>query len=424
VTSSKKLILVFLAAGILIVSGWFFFSEKITVEKQESGAAPSGIWISQAEIMNLPASGAAWDRVRSAADSNWGSACLYDNNCTHDVNTLAGALVAARTGDSAMRNKTIAGLQAAMGSSLSRALELSRGLQTYIIAADIIGYRTPEFESWVRQMINANIQGHSGTGLLGTAENAPNNWGGHARASLAAAAVYLNDATFTIKVVNAHKAFIGLSAPNTMVYQSTNWHADPNNKAGVNRKGATIQGKSVSGVLPEDWRRTAEYQWLPAVSGYMWEGMQGYVVAAVILHRAGLVPFNAGDNAVVRAMDMLYGRGEAALNNPVFFNPASSDDTWIPWVVNAYAGTTYPTQTANAGKNMGWTDWTHVSPVSTQPPITSSDLNSDGKVDVIDLGILLSSWGQTTKPKADINQDAKVDVVDLGILLGKWGTSG
>ena len=71
---------------------------------------------------------------------------------------------------------------------------------------------------------------------------------------------------------------------------------------------------------------------------------------------------------------------------------------------------------------MGWTDWTHASPVSTQPPTKTSDLNSDGKVDVIDLGILLSSWGQTTKPKADINQDAKVDVVDLGILLGKWGT--
>ena len=422
--TSKKIIIAVIAVGVLAVSGWVYFGKKIAVERQESGAVASGIWVSQAEIMNLPTSGAAWDRVQNAANSSWGSACLYDNNCMHDVNTLAGALVAARTGDAAMRNKTIAGLQAAMGSSLSRALELSRGLQTYIIAADIIGHRTPEFEAWVREMITIGIQGHSGTGVLGTAENSPNNWGGHARASLAAAAVYLNDATFTTKVVNAHKAFIGLSAPNTMVYQSTNWHADPNNKAGVNRKGSTIQGKNVSGVLPEDWRRAAEYQWPPAVSGYMWEGIQGYVVAAVILHRAGLVSFNAGDNAVVRAMDMLYGKGEAASNSPVFLNPASGDDTWIPWVVNAYAGTTYPTQAASAGKNMGWTDWTHASPVSTQPPTKTSDLNTDGKVDVVDLGILLSAWGQTSKPKADINQDAKVDVVDLGILLGKWGTSG
>ncbi len=52
---------------------------------------------------------------------------------------------------------------------------------------------------------------------------------------------------------------------------------------------------------------------------------------------------------------------------------------------------------------------------------SSADLNADGRVDVIDLGILLSAWGQTTKPKADINQDGRVDVVDLGILLSKWG---
>ena len=56
------------------------------------------------------------------------------------------------------------------------------------------------------------------------------------------------------------------------------------------------------------------------------------------------------------------------------------------------------------------------------PPTTNTaDLNGDGKVDVIDLGILLSAWGQTTKPKSDINQDGRVDVVDLGILLSKWG---
>ena len=52
----------------------------------------------------------------------------------------------------------------------------------------------------------------------------------------------------------------------------------------------------------------------------------------------------------------------------------------------------------------------------------SADLNADGRVDVIDLGILLSNWNSTAKPKADINQDGRVDVVDLGILLAKWGS--
>jgi hypothetical protein len=325
---------------------------------QPTAGVTAGVWLSQAEIMRLPTSGAAWDKMKNAANSNWGSACLYDNNCMHDVNTLAGALVAARTGDAAMRAKAISGLRSAMGSSLSRALELSRGLQTYIIAADILGYHDPAFEAWVRNMITTNVQGHSGVGVLGTATNSPNNWGGHARASLAAAAVYLNDASYMQQVVVAYKAFIGISPSSKMVYTDTTWHADPSNKAGVNRIGATISGKNVSGALPEDWRRAdLNYNWLPTATGYMWEGMQGYVVTAVILARAGQVPFNAGDDAVVRSMDILYGTGEAAHNSPVFKNPATGDDTWIPWVVNKYAGTDYPTQPANPGKNMGWTDW-------------------------------------------------------------------
>lgn len=320
-----------------------------------------GIWISQEELNSKPTSGAAWDRLVSAANGSWGSPCLHDNNCTHDVNTLAGALVAARTGDNAMRSKTISALVATQNStSFSRVLEMSRGFQTYIIAADVIGYRTPQFESWVRNLVEKSLSGHSGGGnLRETAMFSANNWGGHARASLAAAAVYLNDSNYLNTVATAHKAFIGVSAPgNQMTYTSTNWHAD-SNKAGINRKGATRGSINISGVLPEDWRRAEEYKWPPSVSGYMWEGMQGHIVATIILHRAGLVPLASGDNALMRAMDILYHKGEAA-SNPSWTNPASGDDTWIPWVANFYFNEArYPTATASPGKNMGWTDWTH-----------------------------------------------------------------
>lgn len=321
----------------------------------------SGIWLSREEIMALPMNGAAWERVKAAANSNWGSACLYDNNCMHDVNTLAGALVAVRTNDAALKAKVIAGLQSAMNSNLSRTLELSRGFQTYVIAADIIAYRDPAFMSWVRSSVTQEVTGHTGgVGILGTAKKSANNWGGHARASLAAAAIYLNDPTWKQDVVTAHKAFIGMPVQSELGYTDTNWHADPNNKAGINRKGTVIQGRNVSGVHPEDWRRATNYKWPPDITGYMWEGMQGFVVTAVILERAKLLPITSGDNAVIRSMDILYGRGETATNSPLFTNPAAADDTWIPWVVNRYLGTNYPTQPAtNPGKNMGWTDWTH-----------------------------------------------------------------
>ena len=48
-----------------------------------------------------------------------------------------------------------------------------------------------------------------------------------------------------------------------------------------------------------------------------------------------------------------------------------------------------------------------------------ADLNGDGSVDGIDLGVMLGNWGPGGE--TDLNQDGSVDGVDLGILLGGWG---
>lgn len=49
------------------------------------------------------------------------------------------------------------------------------------------------------------------------------------------------------------------------------------------------------------------------------------------------------------------------------------------------------------------------------------DLNGDGFVDGLDLGILLGNWNQTTIPaNGELNGVPPVDGLDLGILLGAW----
>ena len=48
-----------------------------------------------------------------------------------------------------------------------------------------------------------------------------------------------------------------------------------------------------------------------------------------------------------------------------------------------------------------------------------ADLNGDGMVDGVDLGLLLSDWAGSGI--GDLNDDGLTDGGDLGILLGAWG---
>lgn len=49
----------------------------------------------------------------------------------------------------------------------------------------------------------------------------------------------------------------------------------------------------------------------------------------------------------------------------------------------------------------------------------AGDINGDGAVDGLDLGLLLGAWG-SNDPSADLDGDGFVGGSDLGILLGAW----
>jgi len=54
-----------------------------------------------------------------------------------------------------------------------------------------------------------------------------------------------------------------------------------------------------------------------------------------------------------------------------------------------------------------------------------SDINGDGWVDGVDLGIVLASWStDAAGAPADLNRDGAVDGADLGVLLSAWGACG
>ncbi len=56
-----------------------------------------------------------------------------------------------------------------------------------------------------------------------------------------------------------------------------------------------------------------------------------------------------------------------------------------------------------------------------QPSLVPADLNNDGFVDGLDLGILLGSWEMSVSAsQGELNGTPPVDGLDLGILLGAW----
>jgi hypothetical protein len=100
-------------------------------------------------------------------------------------------------------------------------------------------------------------------------------------------------------------------------------------------------------VLPDDQRRAGGWSWPPPKENYVWEGLQGAIVQAELLHHAGYDVYSWQDRALLRAYTWLH---------TVCTFLAEGDDTWQAWIVNARYGTSFPAG-SGIGKNMGFTDW-------------------------------------------------------------------
>ena len=63
--------------------------------------------------------------------------------------------------------------------------------------------------------------------------------------------------------------------------------------------------------------------------------------------------------------------------------------------------------------------------VSAEPPVCDGDLDGDLDVDLADLQILLSNYGQygMTYEQGDLDEDGDIDLADLQALLSVYGTT-
>jgi len=326
-----------------------------------------GIWISPEEIMALPTSGPAWEKLKKLADSDFGKA-KGGHNDNHDVYTYGQALVAVRLNDDTYRAKVAANVISAIGSEDNgNVLSLARNLIGYVIAADLIDLKNfdpakdAQFREWLA-MVRHKELGGQGT-LITIHEKRPNNFGTHATAARAAAAIYLGDQADLERTAQVFKGWMGdRSSYAGFKYGDLSWQADPNNPVGINPVGATKQGRNIDGVLPDDQRRGGKFKWPPPKENYVYGALQGALAAANILHRAGYDAFNWENRALLRAYNWLH--------NVANFSPVGDDRWQLPMVDYIYGTNFWDGSLVKVGKNMGWTDWTH-GERGTATPITA-----------------------------------------------------
>jgi hypothetical protein len=337
-------------AGAVALSIGCSGDDGVAVETPERQPV-AGVWIGAAELDCLPTSGAAWDALVERARSDWGDPDIGDQNSTHDVLTLAGALVAARLDDVELRDRVVDSLERVAGTETDEILALSRNLLSYVVAADVVGLRSAAFDEWLREMQTNPGQSRAGIDtLLDSALRDPTNHGAHARASVVASARFLGDDETVGRVAARFRDWLGRSSDG-FEWRELDWQADADRPHGINPPGATLEGVDVDGVLPEEQRRSGGREFPAPREPYVWEGLQGAVTTAELLTRAGHRSWDWESEALRRALRWLYDENDY---------PAEGDDRWIPWVVNARTGSTFPTESPTSpGKSIGYTDWTH-----------------------------------------------------------------
>lgn len=318
--------------------------------------AGAGLWLSTAEVKTLPAAGAAWSAVQSAASST----CIpdlanQDSDC--NVTVLAQALAFAKTDSEVYRTRVVAAIRSIVTTQSEnggRTLALGRELGAYVAAADLISLSSydpglhVQFVARLRELRNKTLDGMT---LVVCHERRANNWGTHCGATRAAIDVYIGDSTDLERTAFVFRGWLGdPTAYQGFSFGDLGWQCEEGKPVGVNLTGCTKEGFDIGGALPDDMRRGGPFQMPnPSPTGYACGGLSGAIAQAEILNRAGYDTYNWVNKAPLRSLQFIQRINWQCV----------SDDAWLVSVINRRYGTNYPVSGVSPGKGFGWTQWTH-----------------------------------------------------------------
>ncbi|HZI98695.1 MAG TPA: hypothetical protein VFD41_14335 [Actinomycetales bacterium] len=320
-------------------------------------SAPAGAYlvVSRDHLMSLPTSGDAWEAMLATARGNPGTANLRDQDNKHAGRVVAAALVYARTGQTAFRDKVVAELTELENSSLDGARVLSTGRQLggYAVAADLVGYRDSSFMEFLGALRTYELGGHGRwTAITQTSEETSSNWGAWALASRIAVSAYVGDTDDVARAATVFRAFTG----DRSAYADFRPTQDFDPSWACSTRWVPINPASCgdrSGALVEDISRSGGSYPNVDETGimYSWEVLGGATLSARVLARNGYPDvYQWGDKALLRAAQFLHRNGG--------YPPQYSTNQYTPWEINnAYGTSLGPVNDAGYGRQFGYTDW-------------------------------------------------------------------
>ena len=303
--------------------------------------------VSRAELLARPTSGSAWTALKSVADGSWPTPSLADQNNKADAQALAGALVYARTGDVAYRTKVIAALERLWtGPWATDMLALARQTGGWVLAADLVGYRDPGFLAWLAAARTRVVNDHSRwTTLQFTAGNTSNNYGTFALTAMTAIDRFLGDGASLARDWQIFRGYgdgswtFQPTADYTAAWNCGRYQAIESlhctTPGGADQNGAPVEDASRGGYPTPH-------------GGYVTEAMQGYVVQALLLGRAGYDAWGVNERQVLRVAEFQVRFGIWNYHSIGYY---------AAWVVNDAYGVSLPTLPAGYGRAFGFTDW-------------------------------------------------------------------
>ena len=343
------------------------------------------MFVTREELAAKPTSGAGWSFLKAKADlASFGTPTLADQDALTQSHVLAAALVYARTGDASYREKVIAYVKQVPGTELaagSRVLSVARTLYGYVVSADLVGMSldTPcrngqtwrQFLAGIRTKV---IPGNSRWSTLAfTAADSSTNWGAYALATHLAVSYALGDAAAVTRDTNIFRRYAGDRTSPAAPFQPSEgyrhdgngatWDMTPTLQVGINPASATDPR---AGAMIEDILRDPDAPsrrcCTPSTSGitYSEESMDGVFSTAMLLRAHGFDVRSIGGEALRRTFAYYITHGGPG--------PYSLSRV-LPYVVNHWYGTQYPTRTEDRPyRHLGYGSWLFTGGSASPPP--------------------------------------------------------